>query len=477
MDDIPEIKLPFDGAGQSAVLAWMLKNTAFALKCRIHLKPDIFVNDILSDIFTAIVKYMEEYSGVPSKENLITLFSHKKIEEYSLYKATINDCVALSFQYSLTYLQTNISDWLKVAAVREYHLKAARYYKTGDIKTLKTYLKNTLDKINDVNFEKSDNYEFGHYMDDFTQLEQEKTNAVTTGVKEFDNLLGGGLFPGEHTVVLGGLNTGKSLFCLNVIYHNLIQKKDILWLIHEGRPKALINRLRQRFLNMTKEELLLALSEKRSDTLQELDEVERTLQEHLVFIPILKSGGLFVEDVINTVRLEQEKLFSKKGKFFDLVVDDYPKKLMSHNFTKNFEKRSSLEYVYEQFHNIAMEFGCHALSPAQVNRAGYKENRHREPGEYLGAEDISEAFGIAQDCDNFMTMNRSDIDVKNQYLYVNIDKTRGAANKQVIQFKTDYAKAITHQSGPAYGCTVLTSGVKNLNIAALATESIVSQTD
>ncbi len=477
MDNIPEIKLPFDVAGQSAVLAWMLKNTAFALKCRIHIKPDIFVNDVLSDIFTAITKYMAEYSSVPSKENLITLFSHKKIEEYNIYKMTINDCVALSSQYQLGYLQSGISDWLKIAAVREYHLAATKYYKTGNIPVLKSLLKSTLDKINDVNFEKSNNYEFGHYMDDFAQLEKEKDNAVTTGIKEFDNLLGGGLFPGEHTVVLGGLNTGKSLFCLNVIYHNLVQKKDCLWIIHEGRPKALINRLRQRFLNMTKEDISIAINERNPDVLQFLDKVEQILQDHLVFIPILKSGGLFVEDVMGTVRLEQEKLHSRKGKFFDLVCDDYPKKLMSHNFSKNFEKRSSLAYVYEEWHRMGMEFGCHALSPAQVNREGFKDNRHREPGEYLGAENVAEAFEIGQDCDNFITLNRSDIDVKNQYLYVNIDKTRGAQNKQVIQLKTNYAKAVTHDPDPEYGCTVLTSGVKNLNIAALASESIVSQTD
>jgi len=458
-------RLPFDIDGQRAIVGWMLKNREFAYKAKQHLNKDIFVTSLLGEIFSGIVDFTNQYQDVPSKENLITIFSYKNVEEFSKFKQEINDCIALSGVYNLSSLQSGITVWLQTSIFKNYSSKIGPHYKKANIPVMQVMMKDALSAISEVNFEKTLQYQFGDFLGDFATSKNEKTNCVTTGVSQFDQLIGGGLFPGEHTVVLGGLNTGKSTFALNVVYHNLMKEKDVLWMIHEGRPREWINKLRQRFLNCTKEELDSKLLSKDQETLNILTVVEDELQKHLLFLPILKSGGLYIEDIVDMVKMEQEKHYCKYGKYFDLIVDDYPKKLMSRSFSKSVEKRSCLEYVYEEFHRLGMEFSCHALTLAQVNREGYKDNRKREPGEYLGSENISEAFGIAQDCDNLFTLNRSDLDNKNNILYVHTDKTRGNANKQVIMFTTDYAKAITHDE--SMGCTVLTAGHKNTTLKSL----------
>lgn len=451
--------LPFDEVGQKAVIGYCLLDKEFALKCKQHLRDDIFVNDFISDIYKGLVTMMVQYGDVPSKEQLTTYFSTKADKaEFEKYKTAINDCIACSFKYQKDFIQASISDWLKIVEIRDYHGKVNPLYRKGKIEEIKKELRITLEKINSISFDKSAVYQFNDPVSDIVVAEKNKENCITTGLDVLDKLMGGGLYRGEHTVVMAPTGIGKSTLCLNVIYYNLKAGKDVLYIIHEGVPLKMMNKLRQRFLKLTESELFAATKDPHG--IQLLENTQKTLRDHLTFIPICKAGGLFVEDVIDTIKLEQQRLFAKKGKYYDLVVDDYPAKLMSRLFNRTFEKRSVLQYIYEEFHRIAAEYNCHALSPVQINREGYKINRAREPGEFLGVENISEAFGIAQDADNCLVINRSDVDNATGHLYINLDKTRSNSNKQIVQCTTDYAKAVVFDT--ELGVTVLSAGKPTL---------------
>ncbi len=467
MDQVENFnQLPFDENGQSSVIGWMLKNREFCFKCKNNLSEDIFVNSLLGEIFTTLCQFVKDYNDIPSKENLITVFSYKKNDEFVKIKQCINDCVALTSNYNLPFLQKGITVWLQTAIFRDYTIKVAKHYKKANVPVMSSLMKTALEKINEINFMKGLNYEFGDDpLTDLMQAHVAKQDVITTGCPEFDFALGGGLYKGEHTVLLAPTNVGKTTLCLNFLYHNLMQKKHCMFIVHEGVPLQLMNKLRQRFLELTDPELVDIANTKDPDLVEALQRVQAIFKEYLVFKPILKSGGLYVEDVIDEIKIEQERLFSRTGKYFDLVIDDYPAKLQSRIFSNRSDKRSILQYIYEEFHRVAMEYNCHAISPVQINREGYKSNKAREPGEYLGVDNISEAFGVAQDADNAMTANRSDLDDKNEILYINLDKSRRAKHKQILQFSTDYARAITHD--PRLGCTVLTAGHKNTTLKAV----------
>lgn len=464
--------LPFDEDGQMAVIGWMLKNREFCFKCKANLNEDIFVSNMLGEVFTAILNHIREYNDVPTQEMLVTIFSCKKNEEFIKFKQMINDCIALSSNFHLPFLQKGITVWLQTAIFRDYTTKVAKHYRKANIPVMQTMMKTALDKITEINFMKGLNYEFGDPLSDLTQATKQQESCVTTGVTAFDLALGGGLFRGEHTVILAPTNVGKTTFCLNLLYHNIMKKKHCMFVVHEGVPLELMNKLRQRFMETTKEALLQLAIDRNPQDIEVLNRIEDLLKEYLVFKPILRSGGLYVEDVIDEIKTEQERLFAKHGKYFDLIVDDYPAKLQSRYFNNKHDKRNILQYIYEEFHRVAMEFNCHAVSPAQINREGYKENKQREPGEYLGVDNISEAFGIAQDADTAITLNRSDLDDKNEVLYINIDKTRRNKHKQILCFTTDYSRCITHDD--SLGCTNLTAGSKNVTLKALNNPSTSS---
>ncbi len=225
-------KLPFDENGQMAVIAWMLKNKEFAIKCKNHIKDDMFVSTILGEIFNTVVKFMVEYKDLPSKDNLITCFNIKKPDEFNKYKQVINDCLAMSMNYNLFYLQKGITVWLKLSIFRDYSLKIPKAYRASDTSTIQNMMKDALTKLSEANFEKQLNYEFKveDPLDALRRAVDNGKNNITTGVPIFDAALGGGLARGESTVVIAPISTGKSTFCVNMLYHNMkvCQMKSLL---------------------------------------------------------------------------------------------------------------------------------------------------------------------------------------------------------------------------------------------------------
>jgi replicative DNA helicase len=221
----------------------------------------------------------------------------------------------------------------------------------------------------------------------------------------------------------------------------------------------------------TKEEYLSAV-ESNDNIKQELIKTinEDYIDKYLTFLPLVSAGGLFIEDVVDEIKRQMEKLKSKTGHYYSLIVDDYPAKLMLRH-SRGMESRDKLAYIYLEFQRLAAEFQCHSLTPAQLNRTGYKENKERQPGEYQGLDNISEAFGIAMNSDNVLILNRSDLDAKNNKIYIVVDKTKENEHKRTIMLNTDYSRVITHD--PTLGALIM--GKNAFSVQVLSPNNLTKQ--
>jgi hypothetical protein len=154
-----------------------------------------------------------------------------------------------------------------------------------------------------------------------------------------------------------------------------------------------------------------------------------------------------VEDVAAAISLEQEQRIAETGKGFDLVIDDYPAKLLSENMKfSQFQKRNLDEYTYNQFVQLALQYKFHMLVAIQSNRVGARINKGQKGVEerLLTMEDANEAFGPMQISTNVITVNRDPWSMANDFLTFHIGKSRGSETGQAIVCKSDYAHAITH---------------------------------
>lgn len=436
--------LSINTQAQASVLGWILKDKEFAYNCKVYLLPEMFNDSFLQEIYEKIIYFLEEYKVCPSLENLSNLFFNNK--EYSTFKQKIYECEAQTRNFPLSYLSKEINTWIRLCIYKKSLHKAIDAYKSNQDELLKSIFNKTINDIVDIKFNGHIEYQFGDIYGDIETSIKSKENALTTGLKELDSIMGGGLFRGEHTLLIAPSGTGKTTVCINFLYHNIFHNKHCLFLTHEMTSHAIAEKIRQRMLYKTYAEFIEMVRDKSEETKFLLEKVENKLKKYLTYIPYNKAGGMYVEDVVDIIRQKNIELFNKEGKYYDLIVDDYPGKLISSNMKQYKEIRHSIRYVYEQFHQLALEFNSHAISPVQTNRDAYKKNKNRssKEGELLGAEDISEAFSIITDASNAITVNRSEEAQDKELLTFYVDKTRSSVSRKSLLVKTDYTRAITH---------------------------------
>jgi len=438
------INLPLNQNAQAAVMGWILKEKSFALNCKMHLKKDMFIDVFVQEIFTKTVNFFEEYKTLPSIENLANLFFHDK--QYNIYRQKIFDCEAQSKNFPLNYLTKEITAWIQLNIYKKTLHKSIDAYNKNQEEMIKTIFHSTLDEIAQVKFNGNLEYQFGNPLQDIVNSNKVKHNSVTTGLKELDEMFGGGLFRGEHTVLIAPYNVGKTTVCINLLFHNIALNKHCLFITHEMAASKIVDKIRQRMLYKTYQEYLQMATANNAEEQEILQKAEQKLIKYLTYIPYCRAGGMYVEDVIDIIRQKNLELYNREGKYYDLIIDDYPGKLTSKTMQGYKEIRHSLRFVYEQFHQLALEFDCHAISPAQTNRSGSERNKQRESKnkDYLGGEDIGEAFAIMQDADNGITLNRSVEDAEKGLMTFFIDKTRTGVAKKALEVKTDFSRGITH---------------------------------
>ena len=278
-----------------------------------------------------------------------------------------------------------------------------------------------------------------------------KNDPLTTNFK-IDNIGEGEYYgftlDGDHLFLLGDFTvTHNTTSLITVSAMNLLQGKDVLFVFHEGR----INDIRIKFMKAM-------LGASYQDSLTRLGSpeermVQQAVNEHLVVLPMVQ-GGLSVEEAIGSIERTQDEWFAKTGRHFDLIVDDYPGKLMT-TYAKGGQlaMRHIQEIAYNRFTSLAQVSGreCHVLTAIQTNREGSKVNKGRakDTGHRLiDTEDVAEAFGAIQTATNVLTLNRDLAAAAAGVVTWGIAKSRSSEVGHAILTRSFYHMARTHWNDP-----------------------------
>jgi hypothetical protein len=151
--------------------------------------------------------------------------------------------------------------------------------------------------------------------------------------------------------------------------------------------------------------------------------------------------------VESIVRRKQDERAAKFGKPYDLVVDDYPAKLITQMAKGgHFSKRHIDDISYGYFVQLGLEYNSHVLLPVQSNRTGSKINKNVQTDEkrLLLGEDVNESFGVIQQATNVLTLNRDSMDEAKGWITYYIDKSRSSEKGFAVVCKSDYGKCMTH---------------------------------
>ena len=204
------------------------------------------------------------------------------------------------------------------------------------------------------------------YFDDpRARLEMLKDNngQITTGWKDLDDKLYGGINRGEVTIFAGGSGSGKSLFMQNMSLNWAEAGMNVVYLTLELSEELSAMRIDA-----------MATDKSTRRIFKELDDVELKVKtigkkSGMLRIKYMASGS-----TINDVRAYLKELQIVTGKNVDCICIDYLDLLMP--ATKKVNPGDLFikdKYVTEEIRNFAMETETVVVTASQLNRSAVEE--------------------------------------------------------------------------------------------------------
>lgn len=444
------LSLPFNKAKQRATLGHILTNPNFFLQCRNQIKPHWFSEEGFSArIYKIQLDLYRRQGQVPTVEEVkgAPAVMAQPIADQQKIRNHIDFCLNETKNFRLAAIKDELTVWLKAVTFREVIEKATVAYNQEAFDRVHTIFQDVVKKTGSIQFDDAGVYPLDNLEAILERNETDRKDALTTGLKIFDQALldgatNGGLQKGDTTMVLAPVNVGKTTFLISVAIHNVRRGKSVLFMTHEGRPDDIFTKMVLAMNRMTYSELLEAYRDPQKYLIvrRNIELLKRFLQ----YIPYNKPG-MTVEQVEPIIRREQEKRMARTGgKGFDLVVSDYPAKLSTERASRGMLPRREIDrIVYDYYVQLALEYGFHALTAIQTNRDGSKINNGRED-RLLTKEDVSESWGVMEMATNVITINRSPDAKKRNRVTFYVDKSRSSETGTAVVCNSRYDMSLTH---------------------------------
>lgn len=411
--------------------------------------PNWFTKNLmLGAIFSQLCKGYEHYKrhiySVDEFKNY-SFFLEQTSEDLIKYHQLITRCLLSAKNFDMEKIEKQLTGFLRVSMFKESVEGAAKKYKSQGFDEAYDWTLKRLNDIKDATFE-DDEYRLSFQAPkDWIKMQEQRTDdAISTGCANLDQALGGGLFKNETCAIMAPSNVGKTTAMITIARNAILQGKHVLFIIHEGDPQEIRFRILCAFMGIERQTAFNWIKDpEKSQYVMMASEI---IDHFLVYIPFIKTGAMFVEDLIGVIKKLSEERVAKNGKGFDIIIDDYPKKLKSRfrSSSKEGLYRNEVSEVYDNFNHLAVELNAHCLLAVQTNRTGLKMNNNKvESDSLLGMEEIDEAFGIAQNVANVLTLNRSPEDRKNNIIRMNVAKSRNNPTDVAVNSRTKYSCFLT----------------------------------
>jgi len=330
-----------------------------------------------------IFTYKTKYGTHPTKSIVETILRTELEDENELVKKQVRDFFAR--------VRTNEEDVKDAAYVKEHALEFCKKQKLKEamLKSVELLKDNSFEKIKstlDDALKLGTDTDFGYdYILDFEKrFELKARNPVTTGWKEIDNIIHGGLGKGELGVVVAPTGAGKSMALVHLGAQAIKQGRNVIHYTLELQDTVIGNRYDACITGFG----LNALHGLKDEIYEKIKDM---------------SGGLIIKEYptksasTQTLRAHLEKL-RKREVPIDMIIMDYGDLLRPVAAQK--EKRNELESIYEELRGIAQEYECPLWTASQTNRSGLN-------AEVITMESISEAFNKCFVADFICSISRT----------------------------------------------------------------------
>lgn len=395
---------------QTKVVASLITDVKFIEQVYEITKPEFFESDANKWVVSETLSYFNEFKSCPTLE----VFKIKvgSVEDKILKQTVIEQLKAVYQQIGsedLAYVKKEFLTFAKNQKVKEALLKSVDLLKSGQYDKIIDTM-NAASKVgveNDLGLD---------YIQDFESiLEDVKRDSCSTGWEVIDDLMDGGLGPGELGVVMAPSGIGKSWFLSKIACSALQKGVDVLHYTLE---------LSENYVGQRYTTILTGIQT--TDHKEKKDEVIRKIKAVPGRVRIKYYPPQFASAKTLSAHIEKLRAIGYNPR---LIIIDYADLLKSSDKGKD-GLYAELGGIYEELRGLSGETGIPIWTATQTNRAAIDH-------EVIQADSVGDSYKKVQTADFIMSVSRKTKDKLSNTGRIHIVKNRFGPDGMTFPAKID----------------------------------------
>ena len=362
---------------QVKVLAAMFTDRLFLQQISDIIRAEYFESDANSWLLDIILTHFREYKTPPSKDVLKVKITEI---ENDILKATVLEQLKDVFRYmesdDLTFVKDEILKFCKNQEIKQAIMDSVSLLKHGNFDEIKSKIDSAMKAGADTNIG------LEYVTDVAARYNEAARHSITTGWDVIDDLMDGGLAPGELGVVMAPAGIGKSWLLINIGANAVKDGKTVIHYTLELNENYVGQRYDSVFTGIPAQNL--------KNYRDDIEAKMLTLKGDLIvkYFPTKSVGVMGLK-----AHIEKTIMLGKKP---DLVIVDYGD-LLKVNIKK--DKHEALEDLYEELRGMAGEYEIPVWTASQAGRSALEED-------IIEADKIASSYGKVMVADFLMSLSR-----------------------------------------------------------------------
>ena len=395
---------------QSKVVASLISDVKFLEQVTEITKPAFFESQANQWIIGEVQNYFNEFRAVPTME--VFKIKVSDIEDKVLKQTVVEQLKSVYLQIGsedLPYVKKEYLTFAKNQKVKDALLKSVDLLKAGNYdKIIDTMMAASKVGVeNDLGMDYIDNFEL--------IMEDVKRNSVSTGWDVIDELMDGGLGPGELGVVMAPSGIGKSWFLSKIACSAVQRGMNVLHYTLE---------LSESYVGQRYTTILTGIQT--SEHKERKDEIIRKIKNTPGRVRIKYYPPQFAS--AKTLSAHIEKLRAS-GFNPNLIIIDYADLLKSGNRGSD-GLYAELGGIYEELRGLSGEQQIPIWTATQTNRAAIDH-------EVIQADSVGDSYKKVQTADFIMSVSRKTKDKLSNTGRIHIVKKRFGPDGMTFPAKID----------------------------------------
>jgi predicted ATP-dependent serine protease len=407
------------------ILHNLIKNEDFLRKVKPFIDPNYFEEEKEKNVYELISEHFSKHSSLPSEQSLfIDANNNQRISENSERLeetlGLIKELYTINPNVSDSWLLEHTEKWCQHQAIYNAIAESMEILSDAKVKRKNKKGKGAIPELLTnalaVSFDSSVGHDYVEQGEERFNLYHQPLSRISWGISDLDKITNGGIPNKTLSVLIGGVNVGKTLCLCSFAGHFSKSGLNVLYITLEISEQEVLKRIDANLLDVHIDEIV------------DLPENSYKSKVHKMKNNFL--GKLIVKEYptstanADTFRHLLEELKIKKNFKPDIIIIDYLN-ICSSSRVKNAEGSSYyyIKMIAEELRGLAGSYNTRILTATQFNRSGFGDT---DPD----MTDTAESFGLPQTADFMLAIiNNDQLETLNQYMMKQIKNRFGDSTK------------------------------------------------